>query len=243
MKTVPLEPIAGRSAILISAMAALTTLLIPSTSLSAPGDLYVVESPGVISKFTPTGAKSTFGSGLNSPYGLAFDRAGNLFVSEVGLPGSIVKFTPEGVKSTFATADGYLLSLAFDGVGNLFAEETFGDPGDILKLTPAGTKSVFVSGLYFHSLTFDTAGNLFVASGGPTNLNGGIVWYAPDGTAHILSFYEGGPLAFDAAGNLFVTSSDRILKYTPLPAREQSVFATGITNVSAFALTRAAIFL
>jgi len=204
-------------------------------AISAPGDLYVIESSGVISKFTPTGVKSTFASGLNSPYGLAFDRTGNLFVSEAERPGTIEKLTPDGDKSTFATTDGYPLSLAFDGAGNLFVEETYGDPGDILKITPAGARSVFVGGQYFHDLTFDTLGNLFVASGGPLNLNGGIVWYSPDGTEHTFSFSEGPPLAFDAAGNLFVGSSDGILKYTPLPARERSIFATGVTGASAFA--------
>ncbi len=215
---------------------ALVSVFVCSAASAAPGDLYVVESTGVISKFTPSGVKSTFASGLNNPVGLAFDRAGNLFLSEAAvLPGTIAKLTPEGVKSTFATTQGYPLSLAFDGAGNLFVEETFGDPGDILKFTPAGTKSVFISGLYFHDLTFDRLGNLFVASGGPTNINGGIVWYSPDGTAHTFSLNEGPPLAFDAAGNLFVGSFDGILRYTPLPERERSVFATGVTDASDFA--------
>ena len=82
---------------------ALALLSFLPKATSAPGDLYVVEGSGVISKFTPTGAKSTFASGLDSPYGLAFDRTGNLFLSEVERPGTIVKLTPDGVKSTFAT--------------------------------------------------------------------------------------------------------------------------------------------
>src|SRR5438309_1178239 len=54
---------------------------------------------GNIYKFTPNGASSTFSSRLNGPLGLAFDKAGNLFVASFG--GSILKFTPGGVQSTF----------------------------------------------------------------------------------------------------------------------------------------------
>src|SRR5438105_364073 len=37
---------------------------------------------GAIYKFTPAGVRSTFASGLNGPTALAFDSAGDLFVSE-----------------------------------------------------------------------------------------------------------------------------------------------------------------
>ena len=52
-----------------------------------------------IYKFTPDGARTTFASGLFEPQGLAFDRAGNLFVAAGG---TVLKFTPNGVRTAFA---------------------------------------------------------------------------------------------------------------------------------------------
>src|SRR5436190_10430490 len=49
---------------------------------------------GHIYKFTSNGASSTFASGLDGPEGLAFDSAGNLFVSVCGY---ICEVAPAGV--------------------------------------------------------------------------------------------------------------------------------------------------
>src|SRR5215467_14755413 len=56
---------------------------------------------GHIYKFTPLGVVSTFASGLDGPEGLAFDKAGNLYVTS--FLGHIYKFTPGGARSTFAS--------------------------------------------------------------------------------------------------------------------------------------------
>ena len=70
----------------------------------------VNDASNVIMKFTPNGVGSTFASNLaNYPRGLAFNRAGILFVAEVGeapnpphTPGDILKFTPDGTRTVFA---------------------------------------------------------------------------------------------------------------------------------------------
>ena len=49
---------------------------------------------GNIYEFTPNGVRSTFASGLTGA--VAFDKAGNLFVADIG-NGAIYKFTPTGV--------------------------------------------------------------------------------------------------------------------------------------------------
>ena len=59
-----------------------------------------------ILKFTPTGVKSTFATGLTTPRGLAFDSEGNLFVAESFPGGDILKITPEGVTDVFASGCG-----------------------------------------------------------------------------------------------------------------------------------------
>lgn len=104
------------------------------------------------SNFTDLG---TFATGLNQPWGIAFDNGGNLFVANSGTNGgldslknTIVKFTSDGVRSTFATAFSGLSSpqgLAFDSAGNLYVANS--GNGTIEKFTPTGIGSVFTSGL------------------------------------------------------------------------------------------------
>lgn len=55
-----------------------------------------------IYEFAPGGAESTFASGLESPWSMAFNSAGDLFEVDYTL-GSINEFTPGGTESTFAT--------------------------------------------------------------------------------------------------------------------------------------------
>jgi glucose/arabinose dehydrogenase len=90
---------------------------------------------------------------------LAFDNAGNLFVStEGGDPGNdtILMFTPDGMESTFATGLTTPRGLAFDESGNLFVAEANPAPdGDILEFPTAGGEIVFASGIDFPEfLTF-----------------------------------------------------------------------------------------
>jgi DNA-binding beta-propeller fold protein YncE len=57
---------------------------------------------------------------LNVPEGLAFDRAGNLYVANGG-NGTIEKFTPAGIRSVFASSGlNAPHGLAFDREGNLY---------------------------------------------------------------------------------------------------------------------------
>ena len=68
-----------------------------------------------IFKFSPGGTQSTFLSGLTDPSGLAFDRAGDLFVANY-TSGIINKITPGGVQSTFASGLYGPTALAFQPV-------------------------------------------------------------------------------------------------------------------------------
>ncbi|PYI43363.1 MAG: hypothetical protein DMF12_03885, partial [Verrucomicrobia bacterium] len=98
-------------------------------ALDRSGNLFVAEHvSGSILKFTPDGKKSTFASGV-SPYKMAVDGAGNLFVTQDvssnlfvtrDVSPSIFKFTPEGKKSTLASGVSPD-KMAVDGAGNLFA--------------------------------------------------------------------------------------------------------------------------
>ena len=71
-------------------------------AFDSSGNLYVNSYRGdTISEITPNKSISTFATGLNSPFGLAFDDSGNLYVSNQG--DTISEVTPNGIVSTFAT--------------------------------------------------------------------------------------------------------------------------------------------
>src|SRR5665213_2931241 len=120
---------------------------------------------GSISQISPT--TSTFASGLGDPRGLAFDNAGNLYVSDT-LSNDIVKITPTAVETTFATGLNSPIGLAFDITGNLYVsnwDTANNNANSIIKITPAGTEGVFATGLDGPEvLAFDSAGNLYAAN-------------------------------------------------------------------------------
>src|SRR5947208_11144345 len=95
------------------------------------------QGSGHIYKYTPRGVRTTFAFGLSYPYALAFDSAGNLFVTEPSSSGDgyVDKFTPNGTRSTFAEL-GAPLGLAFDGAGSLFVAG--GGSGNIYKFPSTG---------------------------------------------------------------------------------------------------------
>ncbi len=202
---------------------------------------------GSIDEFTPNGVRSIFASGLTSPFALAFDSRGNLFVADSG-SGAVYKFTPAGVRTTFAVGLSVTVGLAFDSAGNLFATELFvAAGGTVSKFTPTGVHTAFASGLTTpFALAFDSGGNLFVADGGYSwdypPVDGAVYKFTPTGLRSIFASgltYPNG-LAIDSADNLFVadvhweqqTLAGSILKITPSGVR--TTFASRIVAAMAF---------
>ena len=149
------------------------------------GNLFVADA-GAIYKFTPMGIRAIFAS-LNLVAGLAFDRAGNLFVAAVG--GDIYKFTPTGVRTTFASGLASPFALAFDSMGNLFGgwwhcnQLCFFVGAAVYKFTPSGLRSTVASQndkvpVSPGGLAIDSADNLFVAD---LVIPGSILKFTPSG--------------------------------------------------------------
>jgi len=188
---------------------------------------------GGITEITPTGVQSTFASGLDDPFGLAFDRAGNLFVTILGgVPqsGSVIKITPGGVQSVFASGLPDPVALAFNQAGDLFVADT---RGSIFEFTAGGLESTFASGLAQpRALAFNSAGDLFVATAPrtfppPPGSGGAILEFTPGGVQSTFASGPPGPvgLAFNSTGDLFVAAtSGNIYEYTSDGAR--STFAS-----------------
>ncbi len=122
-------------------------LVLSSVSFSA-GSETVNESAGTFSiPVTLSGSRtptvSTFASGFDSPYGLAFDSAGNLYVANYN-NNTVSQVTPAGAVSTFASGFNLPDGLAFDSAGNLYVANWTG--GTVSEVTPAGLVSTFASG-------------------------------------------------------------------------------------------------
>ena len=209
---------------------------------SSAATVYRVEADGTRTRVAGIGtsvvnvsliAQPAKTSGLSSPYSIAFDRSGNLFISEAAY-GLIRRVTPDGVMTTYAglgSADpgdgGQAVNarlsspkgLYVDAGGNLFFTE---GKARIRKVTPAGIITTVAgtgvdgykdgpsaqaqfSGL--SGITMDGAGNLYVAED-----PGRVRKIAPDGT--VSTFAQGSfgvgsfrpvALAFDASGGLLYT--------------------------------------
>jgi DNA-binding beta-propeller fold protein YncE len=201
-----------------------------------------------IFEFTPSGAQSTYASGLDNPRGLAFDSIGNLFATTAHEAdnieiGRVLKFNLRNKVSTFGSAAKFFFEgLAIDIAGNVYVmandDNSPVGAGTIFKFTPSGERIVFgsIPGQGW-GLAFDSAGYyLYAADGGDQT----IYKFAPDGTRTVFAgpdkFAPGAypiGLAFDSSGNLFVSTecfcdpgSDTILKFT---AGVPSTFAMGLT--------------
>ena len=140
-------------------------------------------------------------AGFADPFGLAIDRAGNLFVADAGDNNRIVQVAPSGAITSLAGqregfADGAGAAAAFhtpsalaiDGAGNLYVADTGNHA--IRKVTPAG-------------LVTTLAGN-------------GQPGYS-DGVGSAARFNGPVGVAVDKDGNVFVadTYNDRIRQITP----------------------------
>jgi hypothetical protein len=176
-------------------------------AINQAGDVFVNINGSAVDEFNPAGSIISTISGITSSglTGLAFDSAGDLYVSTINGGGAsagfITKITPGGVRSTFASGLNYPVGIAFNAAGDLFVAN--GNLSDtITEITPTGSESTFASGLNQPTnLAFDKAGDLFVADQGAYNENGDITEIAANGTTSVFSSSLGKPftLAFDEA--------------------------------------------
>jgi sugar lactone lactonase YvrE len=170
----------------------------------------------------PPGAPP-FASGLNGPYGMAFDSAGNLYVAIVG-DNTIDKITPGGMVSVFAsTGLNEPVGLVFDKSGNLYVSNAAGTT--IEKFTPLGVNTTFASNIpYGYSLAIDSGGNIYVDEAN----NGTIEKFTPGGVGSVFASGLGQNLlglAIDKSDNVYASGDfPKIKKFTP--GGVESDFAT-----------------
>jgi sugar lactone lactonase YvrE len=190
-------------------------------AVDTPANMFIADSNnnrirkvtpgGVISTVAGNGTSGFSGDGgpansaqLSSPYGIAVDAAGNLFIADYGNQ-RIRKVTPGGIIST----------VAGNGTSGFSGD---GGPANSAQLyNPSG-------------VAVDTAGNLFIADQGNNCVRkvtpGGVIstvagngaWgFSGDGgPANSAQLYGPAGVAVDTAGNLFIADSgnQRIRKVT-----------------------------
>src|SRR5262245_14197046 len=122
----------------------LLALLLATASARADTIYVADEGSGLIRKFNSSGQGSVF-TAVQSPTGLAFDSAGNLYASSF-FGDKVTRFNSVGQPTLIINSGMYEpVGLAFDTNGNLFVANSYSDSGYILKITPGGQQSTFAS--------------------------------------------------------------------------------------------------
>ena len=226
----------------MSAVVLMTVLFANAASSEAGFTLYVSEG-NQIDSLNQNGKISTFATGLQTPFGLALDSAGDLYVNDFNGSG-ILRYSPTGAfLGVFAsTANiGQGVGLAFDSFGNLYTPVFNGSY--VNRFSPTGTYlGVFASTIYGTGsaptgLAFDGSGNLYVSNSSgnvSSTAQGNIVEFSPTG-AFLRVFASQGVnapqgLAFDSVGDLYVTNlnNDTITEYSPTGAYLGVFASTGL---------------
>jgi uncharacterized protein (TIGR03437 family) len=185
------------------------------------GTVRKVDTSGVLSTFAGNGSPSF----LETPWALAIDNSGNLYVSDDGIGTRVYKVTPAGAISIIA-GNG---TSGFSGDGG-----------------PATSAQLFEA----RGIAVDAAGNVYIADGGNfrvrkvdtsgiiTTIAGGGTQSAQDGAVATSVKFSPQDVAVDSSGNLYI-SAGGIFKMslsgggtTPPPA--PAISANGVVNGASF---------
>jgi len=201
--------------------------------------LSLCSGQGVISTVAGNGTVGFFGdgglatsAGLSLAYGMAVDRAGNIFITDVNA-NRIRKVNTAGVISTFAgngtmgfSGDGGLATsaalflpygVAVDGAGNVYIQDS--GNSRVRKVDTTGNISTVAHNISVDALAVDSSGNVYFATNASSVLKvntagivstvaGGAFGFSGDGgpaTKAALNFPLG--LAVDRAGNIYISDA------------------------------------
>ncbi|HXX27321.1 MAG TPA: IPT/TIG domain-containing protein [Terriglobales bacterium] len=224
---------------------------VTNPALDAEGNIYVTFSgsrgqkvPVSIFKIDTNYKLTPFLSDLMNATSIAFDRAGQLYVSS-RMHGTVHRVAPNGTMSVYAEGMGVATGIAFDRAGNLYVGDR---SGTIFKIAPDRQIFVFATlepSVSAYHLAFGPQGDLFVT--GPTTSSfDGVYKIDPHGSVSTFFRGLGRPqgLAFDTEGNLYVAASlagkRGIVRITPAGQASVELAGAGLVGL-AFAAGQSAI--
>jgi DNA-binding beta-propeller fold protein YncE len=195
----------------------------------ATSPVYAVGTGPEVS-FPANAAVKTVSSDFNTPYGVALDGRGNIFIADFGknAVNEILAVGGYTTINTLGSGFNYPTGVAVDGSGNVFiADQGNNAVKEVLESGGYTTINILGSGFsYPTGVTVDGSGNVFVADYGNNAVKeilaaGGYI------TVHTLGSGFNYPtgVAVDAAGNIYVADTGNT-------AVKQITAASGYTTVN-----------
>ena len=190
-----------------------TSLINPTgLALGPRGELFVsCRHDGTIHRVVPSGQSEQWVEGMGIATGLAFDRAGNLFVGDRS--GTIFKISASREIFVFATLEPSVAAyhLAFHPSGELYvAGPTTSSYDRVYRITQGGDVHVFYRGLGRpQGMAFDKDANLYIAASYAGRR--GIVRISAQGHAeHVLSGSALVGLALTSTGRAILAANSAL---------------------------------
>jgi sugar lactone lactonase YvrE len=214
--TVRVAGVPGETAFLEVGVALATGLhQVDNPVFDREGNLYVTysgsrgqEVPVSIFRVSPSGRRESFVSGIVNPTSMAFDAAGNLYVSS-RFEGSVYRVKPDGTHETFATDLGIACGLAFGRDGTLYVGDRLGTVFSVRSDGTATNIATLPSSVAAFHLAAGPDEGIYVT--GPTLGPYDFVYRIDprDGTVDRVYSGFGRPqgLAFDSQGALYVVEA------------------------------------
>ncbi len=177
-----------------------------------------------------SGIQGTVGGGMGSPYGIAVDGSGDVYVNDYNNQRVLEETLSQGgytqsVALDYASAGIVApFGIAADAGGNLYITDEYNGAsgkGEVFKETlsaGAYTQSVVASGLYQpNGVAVDGSGNVYIAD----SHNSRVLKETPSAGSYTQSVIASGlsypsGVAVDASGNIYITDSqsNELLKET-----------------------------
>ena len=172
-------------------------------AVNSTGDLFVADiTAGAVYKLPGgNGTPIAILTGLNTPFGVATDAAGNVYAAALG-DSNIKKVTPDGTITSLGSGLSFPTGLTVDAAGNIYVDETANHA--VKKITPEGATTTLTTALSFpYGITVDAGGNIYVAD----NATGTIERFNTSGgakTTLISGLVNPTDVKTDVVGNIYV---------------------------------------